>query len=123
MSGSKYLVDTNIILYILSGNEVLANHLHLKNLYASVITEIELLSYKNIKAKEEKAIGSFLSEFRIINIDETIKNHAIWLRKDYGLKLPDCIVAATAISLQLMFITADKQFRQIDRLLLELYEP
>lgn len=122
MSGSKYLVDTNIILYIFSGNKVLANHLHLKNFYASVISEIELLSYKTITGKEEKAIRSFLSEFGIITIDETIKE-AIMLRKDYGLKLPDCIMAATAISLELIFVTAGKQFRQINRLLLELYEP
>ena len=122
MNGNKYLVDTNIILYILSGNEILANHLHHKNLYASFVSEIELLSYKNLSSKEEKTIHDFLLEFRIINIDETIKYEAIALRKKYGLKLPDCIIAATAISLQLTFITADKQFRQIDRLLLELYE-
>lgn len=122
MNGVKYLIDTNIILYILSGNETLANHLHRKNLYASFITEIELFGYKVLTAKEEKHVKSFLSQFRIINIDETIKQEAIALRKAYGLKLPDCIIAATAISLQLTLITADQQFRQVDRLLLELYE-
>jgi len=122
MNGNKYLLDTNIILYILSGNQTLANHLYRQNLYASIITEIELLGYKNLTAKEEKAIRDFLSQFRVINLDETIKEEAIVLRKHYGLKLPDCILAATAISLQLTFITADKQFRQIQRLLLELYE-
>jgi predicted nucleic acid-binding protein len=122
MNGNKYLLDTNIILYILSGNQTLANHLHLKNLYASFISEIELLSYKSLILKEEKNIRDFLSKFRIINIDEAIKQEAISLRKQYRLKLPDCIIAATAISLQLTFITADKQFRQIERLLLELYE-
>lgn len=122
MNGNKYLLDTNIILYILSGNQTLANHLYLKNLYASFISEIELLSYKNLTQKEEKNIRNFLSKFRIINIDEAIKEEAISLRKQYSLKLPDCIIAATAISLQLTFITADKQFRQIERLFLELYE-
>lgn len=122
MNGNKYLLDTNIILYILSGNQTLANHLYLKNLYASFISEIELLSYNNLTLKEEKSIRDFLSKFRIINIDEAIKEEAISLRKQYRLKLPDCIIAATAISLQLKFITADKQFRQIENLLLDLYE-
>ena len=122
MSGNKYLVDTNIILYILSGNSTLANHLYLKNLYTSFISEMEVLAFKSLSSKEEKNIRDFLSQMRIINIDETIKEEAVLLRKQYGLKLPDCIIAATAISLQLTLITADKQFRQIERLLLELYE-
>jgi predicted nucleic acid-binding protein len=81
MSGIKYLLDTNIILYILSGNETLANHLHQKSLYASFISEIELFSFKGLTAKEEKSIRAFLSHFRIINIDETIKQEAILHRK------------------------------------------
>ena len=92
MSGPKYLLDTNIILYILSGNEVLANHLYQKTLYASFVSEIELLGFKNLTAKEEKAIRDFLSQFRIVNIDEAIKAEAIVLRKQFGLKLPDCIL-------------------------------
>lgn len=122
MNGNKYLLDTNIILYILSGNKTLANYLHLKNLYASVISEIELLGYKELTSNEEKSIRGFLSQFRIIYIDETIKSEAISLRKQYGLKIPDCIIAATAISLNLSLITADKQFKKVSNLLLELYE-
>lgn len=122
MNGNKYLLDTNIILYILSGNEIIANHLYQKNLYASFISEIELFSFKGLTAKEEKSIREFLSQFRIINIDEAIKKEATSLRKKYRLKLPDTIIAATAITLQLTLITADKQYRQIEKLLLELYE-
>lgn len=112
MSGPKHLLDTNIILYILGSNQILANHLHQKTLFASFVSKIELLCLKNLSSKEEKSIRNFLTEFRIVNIDEAIKAEAISLRKQYGLKLPDCIVAATAISLQLTLITADKQFRQ-----------
>jgi predicted nucleic acid-binding protein len=122
MNGNKYLLDSNIILYILSGNKTLADHLYLKNLYASVISEIELLGFKKLSLTEEKNIRAFLSEFRIIYIDDAIKNEAISLRKQYGLKLPDCIIAATAISLNLPLITADKQFKKVSNLLLELYE-
>lgn len=122
MNGSKYLLDTNIILYILSGNKVLANHLHQKLLYASFVSEIELFGFKSLTSKEERTIRDFLAQFRIVNIDEAIKTEAIALRKQFGLKLPDCIIAATAISLQLTLVTADKQFRQVSQLLLELYE-
>ena len=122
MSGDKYLLDTNIILYILSGDETIAQYLNGKILFASVISEIELLGYKNLAEQEGKQIKSFLSHFRIIYIDEAIKEEAILLRKKYPLRLPDCIIAATAISLNLTFITADKQFKQIKNLQLEIYE-
>ena len=122
MSGNKYLLDTNIILYILAGDRTIAEYLHLKKLYASIISEIELLGFKRLTKKEEAEISDFLSQFRIIYIDDSIKREAVALRKQYQLKLPDCIIAATAISLNLTFITADKQFKQVNNLLLELYE-
>ncbi|MGZ3952735.1 MAG: type II toxin-antitoxin system VapC family toxin [Flavisolibacter sp.] len=122
MNGNKYLLDTNIILYILSGNKTLANYLHRKNLYVSVISEIELLGFKGLTSVEEKNIKAFLSEFRVIYIDDTIKNETVSLRKQYGIKIPDCIIAATAISLNIPLITADKQFKKINNLLLEVYE-
>ncbi len=122
MNGVKYLLDTNIILYILSGDTIIAEYLHQKTLYTSVICEIELLGFKNLNATEEKSIRLFLSQFRIIYIDDVIKNEAISLRKIYGLKLPDCIVAATAISLNIPLISSDKKFKQVKNLPLELYE-
>jgi predicted nucleic acid-binding protein len=121
MNGNEYLLDSNVILY-LSGNQTLAKYLHHKVLYASVITEMELLSFKKLSASEEKGIRSFLSEFRIIYIDEAVKSETMMLRRQYGLKLPDSIIAATAISLNLTLITADKQFKKVNNLLLELYE-
>jgi predicted nucleic acid-binding protein len=81
MNAIKYLLDTNNVLYMLGGNQTFAEHLHFKNLYASFITEIELLVYKNLSAKEANATKDFLSQFRIINIDEAIKTEAIQLRK------------------------------------------
>ena len=83
MNGNKYLLDTNVILYILSGNKILADHLFRKNLYASFISEIELLGFKSLTSKEEKSIKDFLSQFRIINIDEAINQKAIPLRRLY----------------------------------------
>lgn len=123
MNGAKYLLDTNIILYILSGDKTIADYLYQKNLYTSIITEIELLGFKDLNKQEEKSIRAFLSKFRIIYIDDVIKNETIALRKIYGLKLPDCIVAATAISLNLSLISSDKKFKQVKNLPLELYEP
>ncbi|HEV2832442.1 MAG TPA: type II toxin-antitoxin system VapC family toxin [Hanamia sp.] len=121
MNGNRFLLDTNIILYILSGDKIIANYLRNKILYTSIICEIELLSYKSISLNEEKGIQKFLSEFRIISIDQSIKELSIQLRKKYFLKIPDTIIAATSISLGIPLVTADKVFKQISELTIDLY--
>ena len=52
MNGNKILLDTNIILYLLEGNQELANLLNGMELYISVISEIELLGYQNISKED-----------------------------------------------------------------------
>ena len=122
MSGNKFVLDTNAVLYILGGDETLSDFLFGKELYISIISELELLSFKTISIKEEKQILSFLEELTIINISEKIKTLAIELRKSSNLKMPDSIIAATAIALQLPFVTSDKQFQTIPQLNLVYYE-
>jgi predicted nucleic acid-binding protein len=59
MSGNSLLLDTNAVLYVLAGDETLAAFLNGKELYLSIISELELLSYKKITQKESKTIVSF----------------------------------------------------------------
>ncbi len=122
MSGSKFLLDTNAILYILGGDEALSTLLYNERLYISVITEMELLSYKNITARERQQIKNFLSDFVIVNITDAIKDQTIEVKKNSHLKLPDSIIAATAIALDISFVTSDKQFKTIRDLNLLYYE-
>jgi predicted nucleic acid-binding protein len=58
----------------------------------------------------------------IIDINNKIKSEIIRLRRAYSLKLPDCIVAATAIYMDLPIITSDKGFKKIEELNLMFYE-
>lgn len=52
MTGSSILLDTNIVLYLLDGDKTLIPLLEDKQLIISFITELELLSLKNIHASE-----------------------------------------------------------------------
>lgn len=122
MNGNKLLLDTNAILYVLSGDETLASFLNGKELFISVITELELLSFKDITQKETKAIITFISELKIENISEEIKKKTIQIRRSTNLKLPDCIIAATAIVLNIPLITSDKQLSSVKGLDIVLYE-
>lgn len=121
MNGNRFFLDTNIILYILSGDKVIASYLQNKILYTSIICEIELFSFKSISEDEEKEIEKFLKEFRIISIDQSVKELSIQLRKKYLLKIPDIIIAATSISLGIPLVTADKGFKQVSELTIDLY--
>jgi predicted nucleic acid-binding protein len=99
------LLDTNIILYLLGCR--LANPLPPGQYFASIITEIELLSYSSLSSDEEKQIINFLDCITVIGIDNNIKDLAIVLRKQYRLKLPDAIIAATTQSLDATLFTND----------------
>lgn len=122
MSGNKFLLDTNAILYILNGDKALAELLNGEKLYVSIITEMELLSYKDITAKEKLQIKNFLANFIIVQIDDEIRDQAIEIKKSTHLKLPDSIIAATATVLDIPFVTSDKQFRTVTNLNLLFYE-
>ena len=122
MSGNKFLLDTNAVLYILNGDRALAELLYGEKLYVSIITEMELLGYKDITAKEKLQIKNFLADFIIVQIDDTIRDQTIEIKKSTHLKLPDSIIAAIAIILDIPFVTSDKQFRTVNGLSLLFYE-
>ncbi len=121
MNGNRFLLDTNIILYILSGDKTIAEYLQNQILYTSIICEIELFSYQSLSLSQEKEIKKFLNEFRIVAIDQSIKDLSIQLRKKYALKIPYTIIAATSISLGIPLVTSDKGFKKVSELSIDLY--
>lgn len=59
MSGKEILVDTNIFLYLMNGNDTIEEILQGKNIYVSFMTELELVGFKNINPKEENRYTTF----------------------------------------------------------------
>jgi predicted nucleic acid-binding protein len=113
MSGIEFLLDTNVIIGLLKGNPTaiaLADQvgLQLDKAAASQITRMELLGYPSLADDEEQAIRTFLAACQICMIDERIEAKAIELRRSGAFKLPDAIIAATAICGSLRLITLDK---------------
>lgn len=122
MNGKEILIDTNIILYLLKGNDTLENLLQGTEPYISFITELELIGFKNISSTEEKQIIALLKDCAIIPLNNSIKEKYVELRKKYSLKLADAIIAATAISKDIPLITSDKQFKGVEELSLLQFE-
>jgi predicted nucleic acid-binding protein len=121
MNGKELLIDTNIVIYLLNKDNTIAELLRNKHIYISFITELELLGQKNLSAKEEKMIDSFLQDCNIVEIDNKIKQQYRLLRRKYSLKLADSIIVSTAITMNLPLLSADKQLKTIKELDLLIY--
>ena len=123
MSGNSLLLDTNIVLYLLGGDEVLSNLLYDRRLYVSFITELELLGYPDITEAEKQAIRQFLEECIIIDINKSIKEEVIKLKQSRKIKLPDSIIIATSLYLDIPVMSADDDFNRITEADVVYYEP
>lgn len=105
--GVVYALDTNAVLYYL-GNR-LAEPIPKSPIVVSILTEIELLSYPRISESEETDIREFLSDIRIVALTPPIKEMAIRIRRASAIRIPDSIIAATAIVLDAVLITYDQK--------------
>ena len=116
MNGIDYLVDTNILVYILQGNPHVKYFAESEILTISCITEMEVLGKFQISESEKQIIRRFINRCRIIEIDPLIKQLAINIKQQNRIKLPDAIIAATAIKNDILLVTADKGYRKISNL-------
>jgi predicted nucleic acid-binding protein len=116
------MIDTNILIYLLNGDKSLSDILSGKNVYISFINELEILSSKSFTKLEILNITAMLNECKIIDINSGIKDTTINLRNSYKLKLPDAIIAATAIYLDIPLLTSDMDFQKLKKLELLLFK-
>jgi predicted nucleic acid-binding protein len=82
----------------------------------SFITRIELLCWKT-NFESEYWIKAFISNSDVIGVSENIIQNCVAIRRSGKIKLPDAIIAATALSLDYTIITNNtKDFDNIDGL-------
>lgn len=113
MSGTEFLLDTNIVVGLLKGQAqavALAERagLSLDRAAVSQITRMELLGYPKLSDAEDRDIRSLLALCQVRLLDEQVEAEAIRLRRSGGFKLPDAIIAATAICGNLRLLTLDE---------------
>ncbi|MGH2644011.1 MAG: PIN domain-containing protein [Chitinophagaceae bacterium] len=58
----------------------------------------------------------FLSFFNVAGLTPSVKEASIIIGRQYKIKLPDAIIAATAISLGIPLLTTDKGFSPVEAL-------
>jgi predicted nucleic acid-binding protein len=120
--GTKYLIDTNAALDFMGGKLSEKARFEMFRIidleyFISVINHIELLSSPDISTEEERKLNLFINRAIEIPVDETIVKLAIALRRSYKLKLPDAVIAATALNFKHTLITRnEKDFSKIEGL-------
>jgi predicted nucleic acid-binding protein len=113
MNGISIVCDTNIIIQLLNGSKSISKALYNKQLFVSVFSEIELRSKPGLTTTELKTILSLINDCYVIPFDDRVKESAILLRKAYKLKLPDALILAGAMTVDLPLVTSDKVFEKV----------
>lgn len=120
MTGIDHLLDSNVVIGLLNGHEpaiALAQQagLNLQRAGVSQITRMELLGFPSLTDEEEVAARDFLALCQVIGISEDIEAQAIRLRRAGALKLPDAIIAATALVTGTSLLTLDQRLLKVVR--------
>jgi len=110
----RYLLDTNAVIYLVNGS--LASPLPDGQYSVSIITEIELLSFSGLSAPEEQKIRDLLLLLDRIHLTDEVRDETIRLRRKNRLKLPDAIIAASALTRDAILLTNDQALSSIDGL-------
>ena len=116
MSG-KIILDSNIVIGFLDNREGIPDLNNLPDdtaIHISVITELELLSFSKIDSVAESVILRFFSDLAVVPLTDAIKQKTIAFRRATNRKLPDSIIAATAIVLGATLITRDEHLLKVD---------
>jgi predicted nucleic acid-binding protein len=121
MEQPQYLMDTNVVIDYL-GNKLLASSMDFMNdvidavPHISVITKIEVLGF-NAPEQHYTILSDFINDAIVFDLSNNVVEASIVIRKKYKTKLPDAIIAATALVYDLIVISRNiSDFKNIDGL-------
>ena len=112
----KYLLDSNIIIYHLNGDESATEFIlsNLNDCAISQITYIEVLSF-DFEENDFFDVKELLEYFNVIDISKGIAVQCLKNRKIKKIKIPDNLIASTAQVNDLVLVTANTDdFKRID---------
>ena len=116
MNGRGFLLDTNAIVQLLKGNSDLVKVVSEADFVAtSIIAEMEFLSFPNLSENDKMLFQVFKSRIEVCDVpsdDPELTRLVIDSRIKFSLKLPDAIIAETAMLHGLTVLTADDHFKK-----------
>ncbi|AGB80332.1 putative nucleic acid-binding protein, contains PIN domain [Enterobacteriaceae bacterium strain FGI 57] len=115
MANGSALFDTNILIDLFSGRREAKQALEAwpPQNAISIVTWMEVMVGAK-KYNQEHRTRVAMSAFNIIGVSQAIAERSVALRQEYGMKLPDAIILATAQVHRLELITRNtKDFKDI----------
>lgn len=114
----EFLIDNNVISNYFSNNYSKEGMKFIGEVFdqiplISVITEIEALSWVNPDKKKEIFVREFIKDAKILALTPDVATSCIRLRRSRKIRIPDAIIAATALIYELKLITSDSDFNNI----------
>jgi len=122
-SSMKYLLDTNMLIYYLNGDETAIDFVdkNLKNSAISSITYLEILVFP-YDEEEDKQVRDFLELFKIYEVDRAVINMAIKTYRTKKVKMADNIIGSTAKLYDLTLVTRNvDDFKNMELSILNIY--
>lgn len=118
MSGFDHLLDTNVVIGLLKGHGPAVSLVEKTVLVdgriaISQVTRMELLGFPGLTSDEEQAVRRLLAHFVVLPVDAAVEERAISLRRAGQLRLPDAIVAATALASGATLLTLDERMARV----------
>lgn len=109
-----YTLDTNAIIYYLDEEPAVVSVLDPLlaqdiALFVSVVTELALLSYPRLTEEDIAEIARLLASMVVFPLESRLAHLAAALRRQYRLKTPDSVVAATALLTRTTLVTRNIQ--------------
>jgi predicted nucleic acid-binding protein len=110
MSGTKALLDTNLIILLskrrIDVNSLLAIY---DEFYVSIITYMETYGYEFNNSDEKDLIDAFFELVEVVDVNQSVAQNVILYKtsKKRKIKLPDAIILATAKYLGADLLTDD----------------
>jgi predicted nucleic acid-binding protein len=121
MEQRNYLIDTNSVIDYLglkipnSGMDFI-NSIIVEVPKVSIITKIEVLGF-NAPENYYQLLTDFMNDAIILDLSNNIVESCIEIRKENKIKLPDAIIAATALVNNLTIISRNvSDFQNIDEI-------
>jgi predicted nucleic acid-binding protein len=117
--GKRYLIDSNAIIDFCNGQLPPNGRDFLMGISPeiSIVTNIELFATKNISQEECELLEKFVAFSLVHDVSKELINATIEIRQTYKIKLPDAIIAATALVYDMTLISRNsKDFDEIDGL-------
>jgi predicted nucleic acid-binding protein len=117
--GKRYLLDSNIVIDYIAGLSFGKARQWLdqiidEEMIVSVITKIEVLSFDPDKDDNYPILVDFFETSTILELSDSIVNKTIEIRQRQKIKLPDSVIASTALVHGLVLISRNtKDFRTI----------